>query len=192
MPRQLPPPAPASIPAFARARFASGCLAAFVATLAAAAGGCAKSEPLRPVVRVPDAAPEARPPMDAIASLPPVEMDAGDADGGGDGGPGSMPEPVPPGVLSDSSCAGVKGQPANAGCSFWPLQMTSSAAWDGACFAVALVNPTTRPAKLKLEREGMTFSLAKVARVPKGTGRDLTYEPFDEAAGLPRRGLGVS
>jgi hypothetical protein len=151
---------------------------------------CAKNEPLRPVVRAPDAAIDVKG-DDAQGPSPfplPPELDAGDADGAGDGS-SPIAEPVPPGILSDLTCAEVKGQPANAGCSFFALQMTSSEAWDGACFAMALVNPTTRPAKLKIEREGTMFSLAKIARVPKGAGRQLTYEPFDENAGLAPGGV---
>jgi hypothetical protein len=161
----------------------------FALTLATAFGACSKADPLRAVVRTPvDAAAPTPKPMDAIP-LPPSEPDAGDPDGGaGDGG--STSEPVPPGILNALTCADVKGQPVNnAGCSFFAVQMSSSNAWDGACFAVALVNTTTRPAKLKLDREGMSFALAKVAGVPKGTGRDLTYEPFDEAAGLQPGGV---
>jgi hypothetical protein len=93
---------------------------------------------------------------------------------------------VPPGVLSDLSCAEARSRPANAGCSFFAVQMSAKSFWDGACFAMAVVNPTTKPAKLKLEREEMTFSLSKVAGVPKGSGRELSYEMFDESAACLR------
>jgi hypothetical protein len=158
----------------------------FALALATAFGACSKGDPLRAVVRAPADAGSTPRSMDAIP-LPSAEADAGDPDAGDAGG---LAEPVPPGILNPLTCADVKGQPVNnAGCSFFAVQMTSNYAWDGACFAVALVNTTTRPAKLTLDREGMTFSLAKVAGVPKGSGRDLTYEPFDEAAGLAPGGV---
>jgi IgGFc binding protein len=141
-----------------------------------AATGC-KDHKLRPLVSDPPAPEKA----DAF-NLTPTAVDAAN-------NIGDAALSVPPGVLSDLSCAEARSRPANAGCSFFAVQMSSKSFWDGACFAMAVVNPTTRPAKLKLEREETTFSLSQVARVPKGSGRELSYEMFDEGAGLPPGGV---
>jgi hypothetical protein len=90
--------------------------------------------------------------------------------------------PLPP-LMGDPDCAAAASQRGNAGCSFYALRVYASAS-DG-CFAMFVVNPGKQPAKLHLARGGNNLPMASVARLPRGSGRALTYAPFDDAAGLP-------
>jgi hypothetical protein len=86
-------------------------------------------------------------------------------------------DPTPPPISCGASGLG------NAGCSFYaaePLLITGG----GGCYAMMVVNPGTRPAKLRLQRGGETFSMGQVTRLPRGSGPSLAYQPFDDAAGL--------
>jgi hypothetical protein len=86
-----------------------------------------------------------------------------------------------PPATTELDCAAAAKTPGNAGCNFYaaepPIYLQS-------CYAMFVVNPGTRPAKLTLERAGTSFPIARVARVTRGAGDALTYAPFDEAAGL--------
>jgi hypothetical protein len=127
-----------------------------------------------------------------ISAGPSPGSGAGDA--GGRGGPdanfgfvvsdASAVETAPPQPGLD--CAGAAKEKGNAGCSFYavPLPVRDEGA-DMRCFAMYVVNVGAQPVKLALERAGAPISLAKVARLPRGTGRGLTYAPFDEQQGLP-------
>ena len=83
-------------------------------------------------------------------------------------------------VPGEIACTTAAQQRGNAGCSFYAAQ---TPVYLQSCYAVLVVNPGTHPARLKLERAGQSFALATVARVPRGSG-DITYAPYDEAAGL--------
>jgi hypothetical protein len=88
--------------------------------------------------------------------------------------------PLPPGKPDCSAAAAQRG---NAGCSFYAAEIADMG--QEGCFAMFVVNPGRESVKLRLDRSGESFPLAQVARIPQGGGRNLTYAPFDEAAGLP-------
>ncbi len=100
-----------------------------------------------------------------------------------DGGAGSSAGADGPAASSapEIVCDRVGGQMGNGGCSFFAAQMPI---YPGTCYALLVVNPGTRPAKLRLTRAGGDLPLGRVARVPRGQGAGLTYGPFDEAEGL--------
>jgi len=60
----------------------------------------------------------------------------------------------------------------------------------GICFAVVLANAWDRPAKISVSRGGQTLDLASFARIPRGTGDTITYEPLPET-GLPANEVAV-
>ncbi|HEY0713222.1 MAG TPA: IgGFc-binding protein, partial [Polyangia bacterium] len=89
----------------------------------------------------------------------------------------ATPDAPPPAITCGSSGLG------NAGCSFYaaePPLVTDG----GGCYALMVVNPGTRPAKLNLGRAGESFAMAQVARLPRGSGPTLAYQPYNEVAGL--------
>jgi hypothetical protein len=79
----------------------------------------------------------------------------------------------------------------NAGCSFYGVASPLFDARKGGCYAMFVVNPGDKPARIKLAHRKASQSLARIARVPRGSGQNITYESFDEAAGLPPGGLVV-
>jgi hypothetical protein len=60
----------------------------------------------------------------------------------------------------------------------------------GICFAAILANAWDRPAKISVSRGGQTLDLASFARIPRGTGATITYEPLPET-GLPANEVAV-
>lgn len=87
--------------------------------------------------------------------------------------------PPPPAELD---CAGATAQPGNAGCSFYAMHALVPESHG--CFAMFVVNPGKSAVTLDLSRAGRRYSLNRVARLPRGSGRALTYAPYDEAGGL--------
>jgi len=98
---------------------------------------------------------------------------------------GGAIEARPP-AMSELDCPGAAKARGNAGCDFYavPLPVRDEGA-GMRCFAMYVVNPGSQPARLTLESGGAPISLAKVARLPRGTGQQLTYQPFDAQQGLP-------
>jgi hypothetical protein len=134
----------------------------------------------------------------AVACNTPKVISVGNTDGGAvdapvstapDAGfkftvPDVLPgEPRP--TTMDLDCATAASEKGNAGCSFFAVPLPVRGETGESCFAMYVVNPGSQPVKLALDRAGTKFSLAQVARLPRGTGQHLTYQPFDEQAGLP-------
>ncbi len=95
--------------------------------------------------------------------------------------PPSTDGPTPAAAPPELACNAASPQPGNAGCSFYAAQPPI---YPNTCYAMFVVNPGTRPARLQLARAGTSLPLARVARVPRGAGGALTYDRYDEAAGL--------
>jgi hypothetical protein len=98
-------------------------------------------------------------------------------------------EPRP--TETELDCATAAMDKGNAGCSFYAVPIPVSGESGQSCFAMYVVNPGASPVKLALDRGGAALSLAKAARLPRGTGQHLTYDPFDEQAGLPPGGVAI-
>jgi hypothetical protein len=92
---------------------------------------------------------------------------------------------LPPPRTEELDCQGAAVQRGNAGCDFYPLQMTQDPDLSGACFAAFVVNPGTRPARITLERGGVGLPLGRAGRSPRGGGLELSYVPLAEDAVVP-------
>jgi hypothetical protein len=80
--------------------------------------------------------------------------------------------------------AGVDEELGAAGRSFYPVLTTQVV--PGACFALFVVNPGNQPTQLTLTHGSTALPLGKAARLPHGSGRNLTWLPLsDGAAGAP-------
>lgn len=63
------------------------------------------------------------------------------------------------------------------GCSFYSAVPDSTS--QGACFAIVLSNPSTVPAKVAIEWDGVGVDVRRVLRVPHGAGPSVTYEALE-------------
>jgi len=70
------------------------------------------------------------------------------------------------------------------GCDYWALKTALRPQADGACFAAFVANTWEKPVQIKVQRGGQTLPVASFARIPKGQGQAITYDPYDPAAGL--------
>lgn len=73
------------------------------------------------------------------------------------------------------------------GCEYYAVMLDGGSVGGGAangCFAVFVANTFAKPAHLDVTLGATAVDLAAHARIPKGTGSSLTYEPYDPNAGL--------
>lgn len=100
------------------------------------------------------------------------------------------------GAASTGDCAkdlaqSTFGEKANIGCEHWAAEPPfyenglDASPFRGPCYAVFVVNTWDRPAKLTVERGGVSLDVTAFGRIPKGVSPNLTYEPIP-ATGLPR------
>jgi hypothetical protein len=111
--------------------------------------------------------------------------DGGIADAASDAG-GCSAECVNP-------CLDTLGQNTSNGCEFYAAEMDMIDSALGVCYAVFIVNQwkTGEPAKLVVDNGGDPLPLADFARIPRGFGRGITYEPYDPAVGLPANEVAI-
>jgi hypothetical protein len=57
--------------------------------------------------------------------------------------------------------------------------------WVVGCFAAFVANTWNEPVHLTVEYDGEALDVDDFARIPKGAGAAIEYQPFDEKAGLP-------
>jgi hypothetical protein len=81
---------------------------------------------------------------------------------------------APQGPTAELDCATAAQQRGNAGCRFQAVPVAQGAV-AGSCFAMFVTNPGSQPATIKMERGGQALSLGRAARLPRGSGRQLTY-----------------
>ena len=124
-------------------------------------------------------------------STPSVDSAAsgGAAAGGSSGilGPNlDVPEPAggdKESVTNEDSCGASQG---STGCDFYsarPPRFISSdssgtIAVDGACFAAYVVNVSGKPISINVDFAGTQLDVQKMARIPHGTGKLITYGPL--------------
>ncbi|HEY0709473.1 MAG TPA: IgGFc-binding protein [Polyangia bacterium] len=123
-----------------------------------------------------DAAGSGNPPAAPDAAAPTVTL------------PDASVSPPPDATIAEISCGDRT--LGNAGCSFMATEPPLFAG-SGGCYALVVVNPGTRPAKLSLQRAGTAFRLEQIARLPRGSGPSLVYQPYTEAAGLAPGDLAI-
>jgi len=88
------------------------------------------------------------------------------------------------GECIDDPCEAARISKSSYGCDYWALKTALRPQADGACFAVFIANTWEKPVHLTVEREGTKMDVSDFARIPAGQGPALSYEPFDEQAGL--------
>ena len=90
-------------------------------------------------------------------------------------------------------CLDTLGQNTSNGCEFWSVEMDTTFEASGVCYAVFVVNQwnTGEPAKLDVELGGVSLPVAQFARIPTGTGQNITYAPFDPNVGIPQNEVAI-
>lgn len=89
------------------------------------------------------------------------------------------------GECIDDPCEAAELSKSSYGCDYWALKTALRPQADGACFAVFVANTWAKPVHLTVERDGQPLPVSDFAGIPVGQGPALTYEPYDEATGLP-------
>lgn len=93
------------------------------------------------------------------------------------------------------ACDAAASSKGSIGCDFWALDSPFfrnglGTRESGPCYAVFLANAWSRPAKISVSRAGKTLDVAAFARIPRGTGKAVRYEPLP-AEGLPAKEVAV-
>jgi hypothetical protein len=85
-------------------------------------------------------------------------------------------------------CLDSLGQDTSNGCEFYPLEVDVTPTAAGACFAVYIVNQwkSGEPARIQVDRGGTVLPVETFARIPTGTGTNITYAPYSTQAGLAK------
>lgn len=85
-----------------------------------------------------------------------------------------------------NACQAAVANKQSVGCEYYATNMDQFNAADaGVCFAAFVANTWNVPAHLNVEYAGTSLPLANFARIPSGTGPNLSLAPFDPAAGIP-------
>jgi hypothetical protein len=70
------------------------------------------------------------------------------------------------------------------GCEYYAVHMDGTEGADNGCFAVFVANVEGDATHIDASFGGTTIDLAKHARIPRGAGKTLVYEPYDPVRGL--------
>ncbi|MBI5537676.1 MAG: IgGFc-binding protein [Deltaproteobacteria bacterium] len=76
------------------------------------------------------------------------------------------------------ACDAAKANKSTIGCDYYSVDPDIISEGAGACFAAYIANTWSSPVKLTLERGGQTYDAANFARVPSGSGKNLSYAPL--------------
>ncbi len=90
-------------------------------------------------------------------------------------------------------CLDTLGQNTSNGCEFYTVEMDTTPSAVGVCYAVFIVNQwgTGEPAKLEVDLGGQLLPVQSFARIPSGTGRNITYAPFNADVGIPQNEVAI-
>jgi hypothetical protein len=90
-------------------------------------------------------------------------------------------------------CLDSLGNDTSNGCDFYAVEMDTTPASTGVCYAVFVVNQwkSGEPARLEVTLGDNVLPVEQFARIPAGTGTGITYGPFNAEAGLPTNQIAV-
>jgi hypothetical protein len=90
-------------------------------------------------------------------------------------------------------CLNSLGQNTSNGCEFYAVEMDTTQEVAGVCYAVFVVNQwqTGQPARLEVDQGGTVLPIEQFARIPSGTGTNITYSQFFEAQGLAQNQIAI-
>lgn len=82
-----------------------------------------------------------------------------------------------------NACAAAESGHRSIGCDYYATHM--DVVNPSFCYAVFVANTWTAPAKISVAYRGAELPIESFARVPKGAGPSLTYQPYSAATGIP-------
>lgn len=82
-------------------------------------------------------------------------------------------------------CDAANANRSSVGCDYYAVTLDTTGGGFGGCFVAFVANTWNGPVHINATWSGMPIDMAKHARIPKGNGLAITYEPYDAAAGLP-------
>lgn len=82
-----------------------------------------------------------------------------------------------------SACELARASDSTVGCEYYVVAPGAIEGARASCFAAFVANAGDHPLTLTLERDGVSFDVSRLARIPSGSGRALSYAP------LPPEGL---
>ena len=150
---------------------------------------------------------------DVVARGTAVDADAGGSGGsggfvidGGDAGPGCVPcsddftrvlncdgsvkEVCPASQLCGAGtcmapCDAAAANRSTVGCDYYAVTLNAIGSGFGGCFVAFIANTFTEPVRVQATWGGTAISMAAHAKIPKGTGLAINYQPYDPAVGIP-------
>jgi hypothetical protein len=105
-------------------------------------------------------------------------------------GPGGANFDLDSGVPCDGEgckppCLAAAEAHSSVGCEYWAVDMDGDYAASNGCFVTFVANTHDKPAHIDVSFAGESIDLTAHAKIPRGSGKSITYEDFDLAAGLP-------
>jgi IgGFc binding protein len=90
-------------------------------------------------------------------------------------------------------CLDSLGNDTSNGCEFYAIEMDTTPDTEGVCYAVFVVNQwkSGESAKIEVSLSGNVLPIEQFARIPAGTGTNLTYGPYSAAGGLPTNEIAI-
>jgi len=89
------------------------------------------------------------------------------------------------GTCSDDPCGAAEASKSSYGCDYWVMRPDLITDGKGACFAAYVANTWDAPVKIKLSFSGTDLPNTGFIQIPKGQGQSLSFQPYDDNAGLP-------
>jgi hypothetical protein len=83
-----------------------------------------------------------------------------------------------------NACQAAENSKQSVGCEYYATFMQHHDGPQSRCFAAFVANTWNTPAKLAVSRQGQALDVGVFARLPKGNGPGLSYDPYDADAGL--------
>jgi hypothetical protein len=81
-----------------------------------------------------------------------------------------------------NACEAARNNKNSVGCEYYATDMESFS--GGNCFAAFVANTWDSPAHLTVDFGGQNLPPGTFARIPQGQGQNVTYQPYDNAAGI--------
>jgi hypothetical protein len=105
--------------------------------------------------------------------------DAATSDAGGDSPSFSNDAGVVFDGTSGSSCGTAIQNKSSIGCDYYSIVPAAfNTLADGNCFAAYIANTSSNDAAIEVTYDGQTLNLAGMARIPSGSGSNITYAPL--------------
>jgi hypothetical protein len=83
------------------------------------------------------------------------------------------------------ACESAQQARSSVGCEYYAIHMDGLFGANNGCFVAFVANTSTSSAHVDVTFAGEALDLASVAKIPRGSGRAITYGDYDPTAGLP-------